>query len=97
MYDRLILDLTDGIYVEINEGDGSNLLDEDIEAGYVDYFMCEGRYVGFDGYGDMALMEYDGAQVLLDKPYSEYSKDEIAEKALDMLGFDSVPYRFIEL
>lgn len=56
-------------FVRINEGNGSNLLPEDSEEGYVDYIMMD--FMEFDGFG---LFETDGAQVMLRELYQEKFK-----------------------
>ena len=53
-------------FIRINEGNGSNLLPEDEELGYVDYIMVD--FLEYDGYD---FTETDGAQVMLTKMYQE--------------------------
>ena len=48
--------------IRIAEGDGSNLLPEDIEEGYVDYIYYEQYEIRAD------LPEVDGGQILLEEP-----------------------------
>lgn len=66
--------------IRISEGTGDNLLDEDIEAGYVDYIYYEQYELGPD------ISEVDGGQVMLTKPFRELfacTKDAIPH-VLDM-------------
>lgn len=60
-------------FIRINEGDGSNLLKEDIKEGYVDYIMYD--MLEYDG---IDLVENDGGQVMLTKPYQEMFSDKEA-------------------
>lgn len=53
-------------FIRINEGNGSNLLDEDEAEGYVDYIMLD--FLDYDGY---EFEETDGAQVMLTELYQE--------------------------
>ncbi len=48
--------------IRIAEGDGSNLLPEDMEEGYVDYIYYEQYEIRAD------LPEVDGGQILLEEP-----------------------------
>lgn len=51
--------------VRIAEGSGDNLLDEDIEMGYVDYIY-------YDQYNlEAAIPEVDGGQIMLSEPFQE--------------------------
>ena len=51
--------------VRISEGTGDNLLDEDIDAGYVDYIYYEQFDIGYD------IVEADGGQIMLTKLFRE--------------------------
>lgn len=51
--------------VRISEGTGDNLLDEDIEVGYVDYIYYEQYELGPD------IREVDGGQIMLTKLFRE--------------------------
>lgn len=51
--------------VRISEGTGDNLLDEDMDAGYVDYIYYEQYELGPD------IREVDGGQVMLTKLFRE--------------------------
>jgi hypothetical protein len=79
--------------VRISEGTGDNLLDEDIEAGYVDYIYYEQYELGPD------IRETDGGQVMLEKLFREQftcTKDAIPN-VLDMAyGDESIKYIVLE-
>lgn len=51
--------------IRISEGTGDNLLDEDIEAGYVDYIYYEQYELGDD------IRESDGGQIMLTELFRE--------------------------
>lgn len=89
----------DEAIIEFDEGTGDNLLDEDIEAGYVDYV-----YYTVYGIWDLDdVKEIDGGMILLDKPFREaYTKtlkdmdgtehtyfddDGLARDVLDVAGY----------
>lgn len=79
--------------VRIAEGTGDNLLDEDIEAGYVDYIY-------YDQYNlEVCIPEVDGGQIMLTKLFQEQftcTKDAIPS-VLDMAyGDESLPYIVLE-
>lgn len=66
--------------VKISEGTGDNLLDEDVEAGYVDYIYYDTYIMDSD------IREYDGGMVLLTELFREKfssTKDAIPH-VLDM-------------
>lgn len=70
--------------VEISEGSGDNLNDEDIEAGYVDYIYYE-QYV-MDPY----MRETDGGMIMLTELFQEQftcTKDAVPN-VLDMAYHD---------
>ena len=71
------------ILVEIAEGTGVNLLEEDEANGYVDYI-----YYTVYTYKKGEFVEDDGGIVLLTEPYSKLSVEQIVEKVLDMEGID---------
>jgi hypothetical protein len=58
-------------FIRIAEGDGGNLLSEDIENGYADYIMVD--FIKFDGY---EVEEIDGGQYLLNELYQEKFNSE---------------------
>ena len=66
--------------IRISEGTGDNLLDEDIDAGYVDYIYYEQHSVKID------FPEVDGGQIMLTKLFRDQfacTKDAIPN-VLDM-------------
>lgn len=75
--------------IKISEGSGDNLLDEDIEAGYVDYIYYE-QYVM-----DPEMRETDGGMIMLTELFQEKFKctaDAIPD-VLDMAyGQESLEY-----
>ena len=79
--------------VKISEGSGDNLLDEDIEAGYVDYIYYDTYAMG------ATLDELDGGMVMLTELFQEKftcTKDAIPY-VLDMAyGSDSLKYIVLE-
>ena len=75
--------------VKIAEGTGDNLLDEDIDAGYVDYIYYD-TYVMED-----SIRESDGGMVLLTELFREKFKStkDAIPSVLDMAyGNDSLSY-----
>lgn len=57
-------------FIRINEGNGSNLLDEDEAEGYVDYIMIDGmEYDGYDFTESDDVIE--NAQVMLTEMYQD--------------------------
>lgn len=75
--------------IRISEGTGDNLLDEDIEAGYVDYIY-------YDQYSrEIDLPEVDGGQVMLTELFRDKfscTKDAIPN-VLDMAyGNENIKY-----
>lgn len=75
--------------VKISEGSGDNLLDEDIEAGYVDYIYYE-QYVM-----DPHMRETDGGMVMLTELFQELFKrtEDAVPDVLNMaFGKESLPY-----
>lgn len=72
-------------FFKINEGNGSNLLEEDEAAGYVDYIMYEAmEYNGYD------FTEIDGGQVMLDELYQEKFENE-ADVVQHLIDSDFIP------
>ena len=71
--------------ISISEGDGMNLLDEDMDEGYVDYIYYD-QYEVND-----RLNEVDGGQILLDEMFqTKYgSTKECVPAVLDMAYGDS--------
>lgn len=79
--------------IRIAEGDGMNLLAQDIEDGYVDYIYYDQHELGVD------LPEIDGGQVMLTKHFHEKYKSmkECIPDVLDMAyGVNNIPYIVLE-
>lgn len=79
--------------IKISEGTGDNLLDEDIEAGYVDYIYYE-QYVM-----DPEMRETDGGMVMLTELFREQFKctADAIPNVLDMAyGCDTLGYIVLE-
>ena len=78
-----------GQIVKISEGSGDNLLQEDMDEGYVDYIY-------YEQYGmEVDIREVDGGMVLLTEPFQEkFTRTEDAiPHVLDMAyGSDSIKY-----
>lgn len=78
-----------GQIIRIAEGNGMNLLEEDIQDGYVDYIY-------YDQYErDIDLPEVDGGQIMLDTPFREIFKntEECIPRVLEMAyGSYDIPY-----
>lgn len=75
----------------ISEGDGCNLTDEDIKAGYEDYLY-------YDVYNIQELSDVeDGGMVLLEKYVSEEFNNisEIIERTLNMGGIFGLSYQIL--
>lgn len=66
--------------VRISEGTGDNLLDEDMDAGYVDYIYYEQHDLGID------FPEVDGGQIMLTELFQEKYKST-KECIPDVLDF----------
>lgn len=75
--------------IRIAEGNGMNLLDEDIADGYVDYIYYEQHELEVD------LPEVDGGQIMLSEPFHDCFKtmEECIPSVLGMAyGVESIPY-----
>lgn len=75
--------------IKISEGSGDNLLDEDIEAGYIDYIYYE-QYVM-----DPHMRETDGGMVMLTELFRDKFKctADAIPNVLDMAyGQESLEY-----
>jgi hypothetical protein len=75
--------------ISIAEGDGLNLLDEDIADGYVDYIYYNQHDL------NEAFTEVDGGQIMLEKPFQERysSMEDCILDVLDMAyGNRDIPY-----
>ena len=79
--------------IRIAEGTGDNLLDEDIEMGYVDYIYYDRHNL------EVAIPEMDGGQIMLTELFCEKftcTKDCIPS-VLDMAyGDETIPYIVLE-
>lgn len=73
-------------FIQINEGDGSNLHTEDAENGNVDYIMVNGYE--YDGYGFTETD--DGGQAMLDELYQEKFENE-ADVVQHLIDSDFIP------
>ena len=85
-------------YLNCSEGTGDNLLDEDIEAGFVDYAMTDLWY--YDDEGE--VYQVDGGQWMLEKPFHDVykTKKQFAEAMLENHGLSGEKYeirKFIDL
>ena len=75
--------------IRVSEGTGDNLLDEDIDDGYVDYIYYEQYELGPD------IKEHDGGQVMLTELFQEQfnSTEDAVTSVLDMAyGDPTIPY-----
>lgn len=79
-------------FVKINEGNGSNLLDEDEAQGYVDYIMLD--FIEYDGYD---FEETNGAQVMLTELYQEKFEDvtEVVNYLIECEWIPDVEYVYL--
>lgn len=75
--------------IHVTEGTGDNLLDCDIEAGYVDYINLNCYKPGNDSEG--AWAEDDGGMALFRKPVSELTTEEIIEAACFQMSLAAEP------
>lgn len=73
------------MYWHIAEGTGDNLLQEDIDAGYVDYIYYD-NYVNLNAINNDST--YDGGMVLLKKLYKEHTLQEIIDIMKENEGVD---------
>lgn len=79
--------------IKIAEGSGDNLLDEDIEAGYVDYIYYD-KFVM-----DPHMREVDGGMVMLTELFQEKFKctADAIPSVLDMsYGSDKLQYILLD-
>lgn len=90
MFDTIYIFVPDAQQiVQISEGSGDNLLDEDIEAGYVDYIYYEQYEL------EPGVPEIDGGIVMLTQLFQEKFKctADAIPHVLDMAyGQESLPY-----
>lgn len=74
--------------IRIAEGNGMNLLPEDIDDGYVDYIYYDRHQLSID------LPEVDGGQIMLEMPFQDRFKamEECIPNVLDMAYGEQVPF-----
>lgn len=75
--------------IRIAEGNGMNLLEEDIQEGYVDYIYYEQHELC------VGLEEVDGGQVMLSEPFHDKYKsmEECVKDVMDLAyGISNIPY-----
>lgn len=82
-----------GIILIAHEGDGSNLLPEDIEAGYVDYIY----YTTYEA-DSWGIEEADGGMLLLTVPFKERFKtdEDVIEETLSDIGYSGYSYLMLK-
>ena len=87
----------DYLFYRFAEGDGSNLLAEDEEMGYVDYIMLDfGNLI--DAYGYVSDNGYvDGAQIMLKDLYQDMFKEpkDVIRHCIDCSFVPDQPYRIV--
>lgn len=76
-----------GRYYHICEGTGDNLLQEDIDLGYVDYIYYE-IYADLNGVHENE--ECDGGMVLLKEYYQDLTLRQIVNKVKDMEDIETL-------
>lgn len=79
--------------LRISEGSGDNLLDEDIDAGYVDYIYYEQHALTID------FPEVDGGQIMLTELFQEKydSTKACIPDVLDVAyGDENIPYAILD-
>ena len=73
-----VINVADIEYLHIQKGDGSNLSQEDMDNGYVDYIYYD--ILDKPCISDENII--DGGCIMLTKPYKEYTWTEIINKVL---------------
>lgn len=90
MFNEIFIYVPDARQIlRISEGSGDNLLDEDIEAGYVDYIYYDQHEL------ENSLPEIDGGMVLLTELFREKftCTEDAIPNVLDMAyGQTDIPY-----
>lgn len=78
--------------IKISEGTGDNLLDEDIDAGYVDYIYYDTYVVDSD------IQEHDGGMVMLKELFRDKFSctSDAIPSVLDM-AYGSTEFKYIVL
>ena len=92
MQSNILIWNQDAGFFKINEGTGDNLLDEDIEEGYIDYIVVtELEYNGDD------FEEFDGGDCLLRKLYQDKfnTVDEVIQHLIDSYFIPDVNYMIL--
>ena len=83
--------------VVCSEGTGDNLLDEDMEEGYVDYVNLTRYSISLDC-GDPELVEVDGGMAMFREYVTDLSDDELVEALKYETGLSpDAAYKVIEL
>ena len=78
------------LYFHFCEGDGTNLFQDDIDDGYVDYILFE-YYTPKLWQGKPVLDECDGGMILLKKLCDDMTMDEFVRRGLEFMYGDNVP------
>lgn len=84
----------DDTYIHIMEG-ADSLLQEDIDDGFVDYIYYDVLKAGL-WQGEPVMHDYDGGMVLLEEMYADMDIYDIANRAVEMSGYNIGDYRFVE-
>ena len=79
--------MKDGSVITISEGDGMNLFQEDVYAGYPDYIMWEYYLTQEDYENDLSE---DGGLALTEKMVNEMTEEEILEHIIGGWGLGRV-------
>lgn len=85
-------------YLLLSEGDGMNLLEEDIEEGFVDYIMAD-LYTEDDIDECLEIKDdaisFDGAQIMLEKMCDDMTMDEFIEHGLAFYDWENAEYELV--
>ena len=79
--------MKDGSVITISEGDGMNLFQEDVDAGYPDYIMWDYYLTQEDYENDLSE---DGGQALTEKMVREMTEEEILDQIIHGWGLGRV-------
>lgn len=74
-------------FVHAFQGDGLNLLDEDIEDGFIDYVYWHIYDIELNG-TPMFKDKYDDGMALLEKDWEEYEQSELIDIVRDWVGYN---------
>ena len=79
-------------FIRIAEGNGSNLLTEDEELGFVDYIMVD--FIEYDGY---EFTETDGIQVMLTELYQTQfnTKEDVVKHLIENGHIPEAEYTYL--